>query len=76
MLSMLGGAVLLARVPAHGLEGAQAGVHGSAPISRFAQSGRRHQRLKARAGAIINQGPVPRVLWVVWVLGLASAAPA
>jgi hypothetical protein len=29
VLSMRGGAVLLARVPARGLEGAQAGVHGS-----------------------------------------------
>ena len=33
MLSMLGGAVLLARVPAHGLEGAQAGMRGSTAMS-------------------------------------------
>ena len=33
MLSMPGGAVLLARVPAHGLEGAQAGVHGGTAMS-------------------------------------------
>jgi hypothetical protein len=31
--SMPGGAVLLARVPAHGLEGAQAGVHGCTTMS-------------------------------------------
>ncbi len=30
---MRGGAALLARVPAHGLEGAQAGMHGGAAIS-------------------------------------------
>ena len=33
MLSMPGGAVLLARVPAQGLEGAQAGVRGSTAMS-------------------------------------------
>ena len=33
MLSMPGGAVLLARVPAHGLEGTQAGVHGGTAMS-------------------------------------------
>ena len=33
MLSMRGSAVLLARVPAHGLEGAQAGVHGGTAMS-------------------------------------------
>jgi hypothetical protein len=33
VLSMPGGAVLLARVPAHGLEGAQAGLHGGAAMS-------------------------------------------
>jgi hypothetical protein len=33
VLSMPGGAVLLARVPAHGLEGAQAGVHGGTAMS-------------------------------------------
>ncbi len=43
-----GGAVLLSRVPAHGLEGAQAGVCGSASISSLARSGRRHQRFKER----------------------------
>jgi hypothetical protein len=31
--SMPSGAVLLARVPAHGLEGAQAGVHGGTAMS-------------------------------------------
>jgi hypothetical protein len=31
--SMPGGAVLLARVPAHGLEGAQASVHGCTAMS-------------------------------------------
>jgi hypothetical protein len=31
--SMRGGAVLLARVPAHGLEGAQAGVRGDTAMS-------------------------------------------
>jgi hypothetical protein len=30
-----GGAVLLARVPARGLEGAQAGVHGGTAMSVF-----------------------------------------
>jgi hypothetical protein len=33
VLSMPGGAVLLARVPAHRLEGAQAGVHGGTAMS-------------------------------------------
>jgi hypothetical protein len=33
VLSMPGGAVLLARVPAHGREGAQAGVHGGTAMS-------------------------------------------
>jgi hypothetical protein len=33
VLSMRGGAVLLARVPAHGLEGSQAGVHGGTTMS-------------------------------------------
>ncbi len=33
MLSMPGSAVLLARVPAHRLEGAQAGVHGCTAMS-------------------------------------------
>jgi hypothetical protein len=33
VLSMPGGAVLLARVPAHGLEGAQAGVHDGTAMS-------------------------------------------
>jgi hypothetical protein len=33
VLSILGGAVLLAPVPAHGLEGAQAGVHGGTAMS-------------------------------------------
>jgi CPA2 family monovalent cation:H+ antiporter-2 len=33
VLSMPGGAVLLARVPAHGLEGAQAGVHGGTAMT-------------------------------------------
>jgi hypothetical protein len=33
VLSVPGGAVLLARVPAHGLEGAQAGVHGGSTMS-------------------------------------------
>ena len=33
VLSMPGGAVLLSRVPARGLEGAQAGVHGGTAMS-------------------------------------------
>jgi Flp pilus assembly protein TadD len=40
VLSMPGGAVLLARVPAHGLEGAQAGVCARRPCGGTAMSGR------------------------------------